>query len=121
MLAFGGAHGDDDGIALALGVLLDHDGVGTGRDDSAGKDARGFARADAALERMAGRDLADELEPRRHPGDVGGAHGITVHRRDIRGRLRTQRRDVGRQHAPVCLGERRLLTRQRLRIRKHTA
>ena len=55
---------DDDGVALALGVLLDHDGVGARRDDAAGEDARGFARADRAVERMSGRDLADELEPR---------------------------------------------------------
>ncbi len=44
-----------------------------------------------ARERMAGRDLADQPQPRRHARDVGGAHRVAVHRRDVGRRLRAQR------------------------------
>ena len=61
---------DDNAVALARGILLDHDRIGAGRQHAAGEDARGFAGAHGALERMSGRDFADELEPDRDLGDV---------------------------------------------------
>ena len=87
---------DDHALAVARGVLLDHDGVGAGRDDAAGEDARGLAGAHLALERMAGRDLARDLERHRHARHIGGAHRIAVHGGEIGRRLRAQRRDVRR-------------------------
>ena len=58
------------------------------------------------IERMAGRDLADQSEPRRRGGDVGGAHRVAVHGGDRGGRLGAQRREIGGEHAAVRLRER---------------
>ncbi len=55
--------GDGDAAAFGDGVFLDDDGVGAFGDHAAGKDPHGFARAKRLVERAAGRDLADHLEP----------------------------------------------------------
>ena len=55
---------DGDVIAVDDGVFLDDDGVGAVGDHAAGKDPHRLAGADRPLERAAGRDLADHLEPR---------------------------------------------------------
>ena len=86
---------------------------------AAGEDARRFAGADRALERMPGGDFADELEPRRRGRDIGGAHRIAVHGGDVGRRLRAQRREVGGEHAAVRVRERRGFGRQRLGVREH--
>ena len=117
--AFAGACVDHDRAALACRVLLDHDGVGARGHDPTGEDARRLAGAHRAVEGMPGRDLADELEPRRHAGDIGCAHRIAVHRRDVGRRLRAQRVDVGGQHAAVRFGERRGLHGERLGPGEH--
>ncbi len=107
VLAHCGTLVHQDRIAVARGVFLDHDGVGARRQHPAGEDARGFAGADRAFERMSGRDLADDVEARRHAGDVGGAHGIAVHRRHVGRGLRAQGGKVVGQHAAVRFLQRR--------------
>ena len=100
-------------------VLLDDDGVGAGRHHAAGEDARGLSGADLAVERPARRDLADQLQRRRHLRDIGGAHRIAVHRRHVGRRLGAQRRDIGGQHAAFGFDQRRVLARQRLDAIEH--
>ena len=95
--------GDGDAAVLDDGVFLDDDGVGAVGDHAAGKDPHRLAGADCSVERPAGRDLADHLEPRRHMGGIGRAHRVAVHRRHRLRRLGPQRRDVARQH-PVMRG-----------------
>ena len=58
-------------------------------------------RAHLPLERPAGGDLADHLQPRREIGGVSRAHGIAVHRRHRLRRLGAQCRDIARQHAMI--------------------
>ncbi len=52
---------DGDAIAVTPGHFLNHDRIGAIRHNAAGKNARGFARADRRGERPAGGDLADDL------------------------------------------------------------
>ena len=110
---------DDHALAVARGVLLDHDGVGAGRDHAAGEDARGLAGMHLALERMTGCDLARDLERHRHACHVRGAHRIAVHGREIGGRLGPPRRDVRRQHPAVGVGQGCVFARQRLDAVEH--
>ena len=106
--------GDGDAAVLDDGVFLDDDGVGAIGDHAAGKDPHRLAGADFSVERPAGRDLADHLEPRRDMVGVGRAHRIAVHRRHRLRRLGPQRRDVARQHAVMGGVQRDHLLGQRL-------
>ena len=56
------AAGEADEGAVALGVLLDGDGVRTLGHDAAGEDADGLAGGERAGEGVAGGRLADHLE-----------------------------------------------------------
>ena len=96
-----GGFRDGDVVAVDASVFLDDDGVGAVRDHAAGEDPHRFARGHLPLERAAGRDLADHLQPRREIGGIGRAHRIAVHRRHRLRRLRAPRRDVARQHAMI--------------------
>ena len=64
------------------GVLDHHDGVGSGREQPAGRDRHRRARADLAVGRAAHRDRAGELEERRQRlggrVGVGRPHGVAV-------------------------------------------
>ena len=62
--------------------------------------------ADLPLERPAGGDLADHLQPRREIGGVSRAHRVAVHRRHRLRRLGAPRRDVAREHAVMGSVER---------------
>ena len=119
MLAFARGRGDGDSVALTRGVFLDDDRVSAGGQDTAGENARGLAGADRAVKRMSGCDFADDFELDRHSGNVRRTHRVTVHRGDVGRRLGAQRRDVGGEHPPVGVRERRGLGRERLRIREH--
>ena len=101
-----GGFRDGDVVAIDASVFLDDDGIGAVRDHAAGEDPHRFAGADLALERAAGRDLADHLQPRGEIGGIGRAHRIAVHRRHRLRRLRSPRRDVARQHAMIGSVER---------------
>ena len=103
---------DDHDAALARRALLDHDRIGAGRNDPAGECGR-LSCADGALERVSGRHLADQPEPRRDPGYVDRANGVAVHGGDVGGRLAA--RELAGEHAAVRLGERHRLGRKRLR------
>ena len=67
-------------------VLLQQDGIGAMRHDAAGEQADDLAGADSALERVAGRGAADDVQFGAEC-TVGGAQGVAVHRRDIGRRL----------------------------------
>ena len=95
--------GDGDAAVLGDGVFLDDDGVSALGDHAAGKDPHRLAGADCSVERAAGRDLADHLEPRRDVVGIGRAYRIAIHRRHRLRRLGPQRCDVARQH-PVMRG-----------------
>ncbi len=97
-----------------IGVFLDHDGVGAIGNHAAGEDPHRLAGADRPVERPAGRDLADHLEPGAGLRGIGRAHRIAVHRRHRLRRLGAQRRDVARQHAVVGRIERDHFLGQRL-------
>ena len=49
-------------VPVAVGVLLQQDGVGALRHDAAGEQAHRLAGADSALERVAGRGAADHVQ-----------------------------------------------------------
>ena len=93
-----GRLGDADVIAVDCRVFLDDDGVGAVGNDAAGENPHRFAAAYLPLERAAGGDLADHLEPCGEIGGVGRAHGIAVHRRHRLRRLGTPRGEIARQH-----------------------
>ena len=120
-----GAGGDDDGVALLGGVLLDRDGVGAGRQNAAGEDARRFTVADRALESVSllsgarpHRDAGlPQPSPAPRPTSAVGPRSRPWPRR--RPGLRAQRRDIRGQHAAVGLRERRHFRRQRFGIREH--
>jgi hypothetical protein len=46
-----------------------------------------LSKADLAREGATGVRFTDHLENGRHRGDIGGAHGIAVHRRSVERRL----------------------------------
>ena len=85
---------DRDLIAIAGGQFLDDHGVAAARHHAAGEDARGFACADLAVERMAGGDLADQLQLDGSLRDISGAHGIAVHGGHSGGRLGAKRLQI---------------------------
>ena len=87
---------------------------------AAGEDARGFAGADVAGERPAGRDLADHAQMRGRARDVGGAHRIAVHGGDVLRRLGAPRREIFGQHAAFGVVERHLLGRRAARRLRST-
>ena len=97
------AFAHDDMGAVALGVLLDDDGIGAVGHRRAGEDAHRLALADAAGEGMARGGLADDCEPRRKLPHVGCLHGIAVHGRGVERRLRDERPQRLGQHATVRL------------------
>ena len=108
-----------DGVAVALGQLLDDNRIGAGRHKAAGENARRLSGADTAGERPAGGNLADDLQAYRGVGHVGRAHGVTVHGRDIGRRLGAQRFEIVGQHAAVGFRERHLVGRQRAGMRQY--
>src|SRR3954447_8737931 len=81
------AAGEADEGSVALGVLLDGDGVRTLGHDAAGEDADGLAGGERAGEGVAGGRLADHLERAAGLLEVGGADGVAVHGGDGGGRL----------------------------------
>ena len=97
------AHGD--GVALRLGVLLNHDGVGAVRHRGAGEDAHRLTGADRAFVARAGRHAADLAQRDGRVRNIGGARRVAVHRRDGEGRLREAGDDIRCQHAAVGRGQ----------------
>ncbi len=78
-LALSDGAGEAHAAAVGLGILLDGDGVGAGRDHPAREDAHGFAWGHLAREGMAGRCRAHHLQPPARWIEVGGADGVAVH------------------------------------------
>ncbi len=109
VLAGGDGVGGGDGVAIARGVLLDEDRVGTLRHRGAGEDADRLARAERRGVAPAGRRLAHHTERSRQ---VGCAHRVAVHGGGGEGRLRAQGDDRLGEHAAAGLGERHGLGRQ---------
>ena len=86
--------GDDDHAAGPRRVLLNYDGIAAGRHFAAGKNANRFAGFDRAGKGAAGGDFSDDAQIRRHILHIRHPHRIPVHRRDVGGRLATQRPQV---------------------------
>ena len=93
-----------DQIAAAARPLDRDDRVRALRDRRAGHRANRLARANAAGRHLAGADSLDDRQldgaRLRRPGNIGGAHGVTVHRgvieaRDVARRADTPRRARG--------------------------
>ena len=99
-------------VAARLGLLLDDDPVGAGRQRRAGEDAHRLARADAARVALAGGGGADDGKHGARAGVLGAA-GVAVHRRGVERRLVARGDDVGGEHAAGGLGERDLLDADR--------
>ena len=55
---------------------------------------------------MSGSGLTHQLQADRHAGDIGGAHGIAIHRRGGKGRLLAAGMQVGSEHASARIAER---------------
>jgi hypothetical protein len=49
-----------------------------------------------------GSDFADDLQLRWNAFDINGAHGVTIHGRDVSRRLRAQGRNSFCQHTAMC-------------------
>ena len=105
--------------AVAFGHFLDHHRIGAGRHKTAGENARRLARTDRGIERPAGGDLADDFQAGRRSCDIGGAHGIAVHGRDIGGRLGAARFEIVGENAATGLVDRHFVRRQRRGVRQH--
>ena len=73
-------------------------------------------RPDAPAETGARERLSGNLQRDGNSGNVGGAHGIAVHRRGIEGRLRQPRRDVLGKDAAIGFVERHALGLERRKI-----
>ncbi len=67
---------DDDGIAVGLGILLDQDGVGAGRNRRAGEDADGLAGPDDL--RRSRAPAAEVPTTRRRAGTVATSAARTA-------------------------------------------
>jgi hypothetical protein len=63
-----------------VGVFLDEDGIGARRHRCAGEDADRFAFSHRSGEPPAGGRHADDGQRRRRRRNVGGPHGVAVHR-----------------------------------------
>ncbi len=112
-----GAHGDTlahrHAVAVLIGVLLDHDGVGAARHRSAGEDPHRVARTDLAVEVRSRGHRAGAPQGRGHARDVGGAHRPAVHRRHGGRRLGDARTHVLGEHAAEASGQQDVLGRDR--------
>jgi hypothetical protein len=73
---------DDHAIFAMLAALLHDHGVGAGRDRGAGEDAGSRAGLQRRTNRTGRYALADR-QADAGGGDVGGAHGVTVHGRVV--------------------------------------
>ena len=82
------AFADENRVAVALGVLLDDDGVGALRQRRTREDAHGLAAAEGAGEALPGRRLADHGETLRQARQIRRAERIAVHGRRGKRRLR---------------------------------
>ncbi len=71
---------DDHTVIAVLAAFLHHHRIGTVRHRGAGEDAGGGARLQGHAHR-AGRDALADRQADAGSGDVGGTHGIAVHRR----------------------------------------
>ena len=83
-----------DLVCFALAVFLDHDLVGTRRHGGAGGNPHGTTGLERAAERMAGGRLALQGQADAGRVEIGRAHRIAIHGRDVRRRL-GQKRDGG--------------------------
>ena len=98
VLSGGGGFLEDDMLAVAFGVFLDHDGIGAVRHHAAGENPQSLAGLQRPRERPSRGDLADHMQPRRNRRDIGGAHRIAVHRRHRDRWLGAARGKVACQH-----------------------
>ena len=57
---------------------------------------------------LSGGALAHEFQTRAGLSEIGEAHSVAVHRRDVDGRLRSLRDDVGRERATERIRERQI-------------
>jgi hypothetical protein len=89
-----------------LGILLDDDRVGAGRDRGAGEDPDRLAGADRAGKAVAGRARPDQPQDGGHCRDVLVADRVAVHRGGREGRLVAERREVLRERAAGAGGDR---------------
>ena len=107
---------DADGLGAGVGALDGDDGIRAVGHRRAGHDPHGGAGPDGLGGAVAGRDVVDDRQLDRRglarAGDVGGEHGVPVHRRVVERRERPGGRDVGREDAAVGGRERELERRQ---------
>src|SRR5262249_14433694 len=101
VLAFARRRGDNDGVALAHRILLDHDRVGAGRQHAAREDARGFASPDRASKGATGRTCADSWELPRRPGAAARTRGGPARGGATGRRLGAQPRVAPGEHAAL--------------------
>jgi hypothetical protein len=100
-------------------VLLDDDGVGAFGNGRAGEDADGLAGLDPMRPGAPGARLADERQFCRDPFDVGCAHRVAVHRRDVAGRLVASGLEVGGERPAQRLADGDPFARQRPHARQN--
>ncbi|MCY1500458.1 hypothetical protein D9M68_345000 [compost metagenome] len=86
--------GADPVFRPALGIFLDDDRIGTGRQGCSGEDADGLSRPHLSLEAMAGSRLADHNKFRANGLDILMANRIAVHCRIVEGGMSDECRDI---------------------------
>ena len=105
---------------VALGILLDEDGVGAVRHRRAGEDAHASPGPSEPAKRSPARDMPTTLSVR--PGRrLGGADGIAVHGGGGEGRLRPPRRESAPSTRPAASDKRHGLGGERGRRRRAAA
>ena len=94
-------------VADAIGVFLAYDRVRTGRNRRTREDAGRLAGLDLAIDDRSrghlGHDPERDGARRRRTLQVGGAHGVAIHRRVVRGRKAASRDQGLGQDAPQSL------------------
>src|SRR5262249_40637663 len=79
---------DSHSVAIASSVLLNDDGIAASRHDTTGKNARGLTASDFSIEWATCSNFTYHLKCDRRSRDIVRTHGIAVHCRNRRGRLR---------------------------------
>ena len=94
---------NDDAVPIAVGVLLNQDGVGAGRHGRSGEDANRLPGADRPAIASSRNRLANDCQFGACLFDITGADCISVHRGSREGGLLTHCREIPCKHAAARL------------------
>jgi len=107
-------HGD--GIAVAVGVFLNDNGICARGQGSSGKDAHGLACREAAIEEPTGRDFTDNSEINGNGSDISSTHCVSIHGGHSERRLGDAGGNIFGKHTAMGFRQGDLLTAHRRKI-----